>query len=137
MQNIPFHEIEHLNKSQKAMIIAKSMSDIKEQKKKWLANARVEFSPGEKKPCVICGKYTSVTHAHHLVPLSWQFDNGYESPNHDFSWVCPTHHSAIHIYINNLLKNISLTPIGFPPSELDEMQKIIGVFVKNYMEALK
>lgn len=64
----------------------------------WLKAARAAFRPGERQPCEVCGKYKSLAQAHHVVPLAQQY--GADSLNHEHVWLCPTHHSAIHILIS-------------------------------------
>lgn len=36
----------------------------------WIARARAQFNPGPREPCAVCGKYMSLSHAHHVAPLS-------------------------------------------------------------------
>lgn len=64
--------------------------------------AREVFAPGKRKACEVCNKYSGLTEAHHLVPLSMQADAGYESPDHSFAWLCPTHHAAVHVLISGI-----------------------------------
>jgi hypothetical protein len=65
----------------------------------WMDLARYCFEPGARKPCQVCGKYRSLTHAHHLVPLSMQAARRPLLPNHEHAWLCPTHHAAVHVLI--------------------------------------
>jgi hypothetical protein len=62
----------------------------------WISRARALFAPGDAQPCCVCGKYRSLTAAHHLIPLNMQFDLGFEEVNDDHVWLCPTHHAAVH-----------------------------------------
>jgi hypothetical protein len=39
------------------------------------------------------------THAHHVVPLSFQARADRSVVNHSHEWLCPTHHAAVHILI--------------------------------------
>lgn len=67
-----------------------------------IREARKAFSPGERQPCEVCGKYRSLTHAHHVVPLSVQTD---VVPDHASVWLCPTHHAAVHLFIEQATCN--------------------------------
>lgn len=91
----------HLDESQRAMvaariaIVSKELQDAQQEiKNQWINQARQMFTPGKKESCFICNKYKSVVHAHHLIPLSRQDINS--PPNHDFVWLCPTHHAGVH-----------------------------------------
>lgn len=68
-------------------------------RQEWLREARASFSPGHRQPCEVCGKYRSLAHAHHIVPLAMQ---GGGIPNHSFAWLCPTHHAAVHLFIHQV-----------------------------------
>jgi hypothetical protein len=72
-----------------------------DKKKKWIATSRLSFSPGARQYCYVCKKYKSVAHAHHTTPLCIQFDMGLQEPDHNHVWLCPTHHSIVHIIIND------------------------------------
>ena len=65
----------------------------------WVDKARHALKPGEKQPCVVCGQHATVAHAHHLAPLSLQWDAGIREPIQDFVWVCPTHHAIVHVLL--------------------------------------
>lgn len=69
-----------------------------ENKRKWINKQRSAFNPGEKRPCNICGRYQSVSHAHHIVPLHSQY--GTDKVIHDYVWLCPTHHEGVHLLID-------------------------------------
>lgn len=72
-------------------------------KEEWLAFARASFTPSERLPCKVCGKYRGLTHAHHVVPLATQYRLGLKQPDHSHVWLCPTQHAAIHILIGQKL----------------------------------
>ena len=97
------------------------------KKQEWLYQARLWFKPGEKKPCAICGKYESVCEAHHIVPLSLQFDHGFDIPNNNHIWLCPTHHAIAHKMINKLRKGKAMAFKGVPEEELCLIDELIGV----------
>lgn len=65
-------------------------------KSAWMNSARKSFDPGKNKPCFICGRHQSITHAHHINPLSIQYELDYELPDHNFEWLCPNHHAFVH-----------------------------------------
>jgi hypothetical protein len=99
-----------LTTGQRAMIAAELVAasraeraERQEQKRVWVAAARLEFTPTSRQPCRVCGKYASLTHAHHIVPLAVQFDRRAKSANHGHVWLCPTHHVAIHILIGQAI----------------------------------
>jgi hypothetical protein len=65
----------------------------------WLADARRGFTPSQRCGCVVCGKFKGVTQAHHVVPLTAQYDRGYVEPDHEYVWMCPNHHTLLHLFI--------------------------------------
>lgn len=70
------------------------------RKKEWITHARQSFEPMNRAPCVVCNKYAAFTQAHHVVPLSIQYDLGYTEPDQAHQWLCPTHHVVAHMLIN-------------------------------------
>lgn len=74
----------------------------------WIAASRMIFDPGERQPCYVCGKFKSIAQAHHVVPLSAQYDRGFKYPDPEHVWLCPNHHTMAHRYI--LDDNRSLAP---------------------------
>lgn len=65
----------------------------------WISAARQSFTPTRRQSCRICGRFKSLTHAHHLVPLTIQASRNYITPDQSFAWLCPTHHAAVHVMI--------------------------------------
>lgn len=65
----------------------------------WIGLARKLFSPGEREPCCVCGKFKSIAQAHHVIPLTEQFDRGFKVPDGEYVWLCPNHHAMVHLYI--------------------------------------
>lgn len=65
----------------------------------WVAAARQVFSPGERQPCLICGKFKGIAQAHHVVPLTAQYDRGFKYPDPEHVWLCPNHHAMAHFFI--------------------------------------
>ncbi len=65
----------------------------------WIIAARRLFAPGEREPCWICGKFKSITQAHHVVPLTSQYDRGFEYPDGEYVWLCPNHHTIAHMFV--------------------------------------
>jgi hypothetical protein len=97
---------------------------VERQKAKasWIASARLKFSPGDRQPCKVCGKYRSLTEAHHVVPLAVQFEAGAIDPLQEFIWLCPTHHAAQHVLIAALLRNEPTPQLeGMPIAERDAL----------------
>lgn len=68
-------------------------------KDEWIANARREFVPSPREACAVCGRFREVTHAHHVVPLSAQYDRSFDAPDHEHVWLCPTHHAIVHLIL--------------------------------------
>lgn len=101
-------------------------------KVEWVKRARIAFDPGERRDCKICARFASIAHAHHIIPLAMQFDRGFIAPMHNFVWLCPNHHSAIHLVItqiSGLRVNVSqdvLSLIGelIADHDLDDVLKI-------------
>ena len=93
-------------------------------KNAWIAAARATFAPSERRPCEVCGKYEGLTHAHHIVPLAAQFDAGAVSPIHEINWLCPTHHAAQHVFIDDLFAGVTKPIPGLPPEESDALHRL-------------
>ena len=97
-------------------------------KKKWIAKARAAFNPGPKQPCTVCGKYQSVTHAHHVRPLHTQY--GSPTFTEDFVWLCPTHHEGVHVLLTFIAKCKSWPSFdGFSEEEKLAMTRIAAMGV--------
>jgi hypothetical protein len=77
----------------------------------WIEASRVMFDPGERRPCWVCDKFRSITQAHHLVPLTAQYDRGFKYPDQAHIWLCPNHHALAHKFIYSDQR--SLTPAAF------------------------
>jgi hypothetical protein len=65
----------------------------------WIAASRRIFSPGDRQPCYVCEKFKSIAQAHHVVPLTAQYDRGFKYPDQERVWLCPNHHTMVHLYI--------------------------------------
>jgi hypothetical protein len=76
-----------------------------------------------------------LAHAHHLFPLAMQFDCGVERPVHEHSWLCPTHHAAIHVKLRALVANRWFAFPGMPPAEIDALDKLGVRFVALWVGA--
>lgn len=77
----------------------------------WLAAARRLFVPGERDVCHVCGKFKSIAQAHHVVPLTEQYDRGFKYPDPEHVWLCPNHHAMVHLFIIGV--NRSIAPGAF------------------------
>ena len=77
----------------------------------WVLAARKLFDPGEREPCCICGCFKGISQAHHVIPLTMQYDRGFKYPDQEFSWLCPNHHAMVHLFIIN--GNRSITRAAF------------------------
>src|ERR1700737_4273666 len=68
--------------------ISKEMRAEQGQRKRaWIAAARLEFEPGGRKACFVCGEFKAIAQAHHFVPLAKQFDLGYQPALHEYEWL--------------------------------------------------
>lgn len=74
----------------------------------WVYAARRLFDPGKREACCVCGKFKSVAQAHHVVPLTTQYDRGFKYPDQEFVWLCPNHHAMAHLFIQD--DNRSMSP---------------------------
>ncbi len=95
-----------LKPSQRAMLAARLVevgreiaAEKRANKNAWIVAARIEFSPGRRTPCHVCGRFRDITHAHHVVPLAAQYDRGFKRPDHEHVWLCPNHHAILHLLI--------------------------------------
>lgn len=84
-------------------LINEQRNELTESRDQWIAKARSSFAPSERKPCWVCGKFASITQAHHIYPLAAQWRFGIHYPIHDHEWLCPNHHVAVHILISQAL----------------------------------
>lgn len=109
---------------------------MRAKKKKWIADARMNFFPGGKQPCEICGKYSSLCEAHHLAPLAEQYDLGIEVPAQSYAWLCPTHHAMVHELIRYVAAG-SRAPFmeGIPLEELDAADRMARAGVDLLVQA--
>lgn len=65
----------------------------------WFELARATFAPGKREPCAACGKYVSIAHAHHVIPLAKQWAERRLVVDHSHVWLCPNHHAVVHALI--------------------------------------
>lgn len=70
----------------------------------WCDRVRHALRAGERQPCVICGQHVAVSHAHHMAPVSLQHDAGILEPIHAHAWLCPSHHSLVHLCLEAALR---------------------------------
>jgi hypothetical protein len=89
----------------------------KARKAAWVAAARSSFEASRRQPCAVCGRYESLTQAHHTFPLTVQFDMGVSQAIHEHDWLCPTHHTALHNIITALIANGQPRLAGIPCDE--------------------
>ena len=99
---------------------------------RWLLLARESFTPSKRQACKVCRRYKSLTHAHHILPLSYQFARGFETPDHAIVWLCPTHHAAVHLFISQCLSSRDKAGAGIIEmiTELKgrELSKVFAIF---------
>jgi hypothetical protein len=65
----------------------------------WIAVSRRIFSPGDREACYVCGRFKSIAQAHHVIPLTVQYDRGFKYPDQEYVWLCPNHHTMAHLFI--------------------------------------
>ena len=80
---------------QKAKRNKLELQQVKQQLK---SLARRSFKPKGKQDCLVCGKYKDIVSAHHITPLKTQKNR--DVLNHDYVWLCPTHHKLVHLAID-------------------------------------
>ncbi len=95
----------------------------------WIAAARAAFKPGPKQPCVVCGKFQSVAHAHHLTPLCRQVNC--DTPDDSFVWLCPTHHQGVHLCLEGSKRGAWPDLSGFSDEEQLAMADIANMGEKS------
>lgn len=71
----------------------------KQERDIWIAAARLYFVASERTECFVCGKFKSISQAHHVIPLAEQYDRGFSVPDNEHVWLCPNHHAIIHAFI--------------------------------------
>jgi hypothetical protein len=76
-----------------------------QQQAEWIAQARKDFrfhSRGWPFPerCAVCGLREEYSHAHHVLPLSVQYEIGIDQPLQDIEWLCVLHHKEVHRLIS-------------------------------------
>jgi hypothetical protein len=62
----------------------------------WVKLARRDFQQSRRATCQVCGRFFDLTQAHHLIPLTAQYDRRFEVADHDHVWLCPNHHAILH-----------------------------------------
>lgn len=107
-----------------ANILDQIRNERQAKKSAWIAAARAAFEPGTPKACIICGRYEGLTQAHHTLPLGIQFDAGATLPVQEFDWLCPTHHVAQHVFIDDLIANVTKSIPGLPAEESDALHRM-------------
>lgn len=132
--SIGIHEIEVRMRSERR--IGQILIEQKAKIDSFIALARLQFNPGAKETCFVCNKYKSLAHAHHVVPLSIQAKRGLTKPDQRHVWLCPTHHSAVHILIGQAeSKNIKASKSCINllcDLTQDELGKLLEVFNGAY-----
>ena len=100
------------------MRMANEIDAASERQRQLLVSWRREFTAGPSDPCAVCGRYKSVTHAHHVYPLSWQVKDGNVKANHEHLWLCPTHHALVHRILSDQSRHLD------PDISCSEAQRI-------------
>jgi len=88
---------EALLRSERAL--GKVLREAQDRKDQWIEAARRNFRPSRRDVCFICQRFEAVTEAHHVVRLADQYDRGFEDPDHEHVWLCPTHHALLHLLL--------------------------------------
>lgn len=107
----------------------------------WLMAARQLFAPGEREPCWVCGRFKSISQAHHVVPLTAQYDRGFKYPDQEHLWLCPNHHTMAHLFIQSESRSITraafrargkTTDAVLPDLSEDEFEKMMELMRRAY-----
>lgn len=74
-------------------------------RKDWLTIERANFQKlkKNKRPCAVCGLGKEYSHAHHLIPLTLQYDLGVTDASHEYECLCPVHHQLLHRMIASMV----------------------------------
>ena len=113
------------------------------ERQAWIAASRQIFDPDERQPCCVCGKFRSIAQAHHVVPLAAQYDRGFRLPDSEYVWLCPNHHTMLHIIIPDDDRSLSESAFrarnrtaGAVLGDLseDEYKKIIDLMRRSMRE---
>jgi hypothetical protein len=91
-----------LSQNKKDILLGMGRAKQKE-KNAWIINARSKIPVLKKEACYVCGKFLSISEAHHIYPLSNQYDDGVDISINDYVFLCPNHHTLQHIMINKRL----------------------------------
>lgn len=99
------------------------------EKDKWIALARAKFVTSERQNCYICRKWRAITQAHHIIPLSIQFEIGLTEPDGTHAWLCPNHHTILHAFLDGSISaaspNFGGLLAGFGRDELERMHELL------------
>jgi len=105
----------------------------------WITQARAEFRPGKRQPCKICGKWKGIAQAHHVFPLAEQFDDGVSVPDQTFVWLCPNHHSVVHLIMAQMRgkrvgSSNAVSSITVETYERGELSALLDLAVQRFPE---
>jgi hypothetical protein len=107
-------------------------SETAARKRGWIAAARLEFTPRARESCFVCGKFKSITQAHHVVPLGEQFDHGFQVADQEHEWLCPNHHVILHLWIDERITDVQRgrraahTMDYVDLTEFDRLMELVG-----------
>lgn len=107
------------------------------EKAAWIAKARATFSPGDRRACEVCGAYADFAHAHHVYPLSAQYDDGVRAPVDDHVWLCPNHHAVVHHMISASEAVLPCSISSVPIEHRDACDRIAADAVRARMRAIR
>lgn len=86
--------------------------------------------------CFVCGKYQSITHAHHVIPVAevaTLFTKADVQPEEamDFRmayiWLCPNHHTIFHLIHNRSMRNILTLAEDIGEDEVNSMKRVFDL----------
>lgn len=102
--------------------------DYLDRRAQFIADSRDRFKDLHRwaypEPCAVCGLSRDYSHAHHSLPLSYQFDLGFEEADQTFDWVCGVHHTLLHRLVNREIIG-SGKSVPFADNRLPEIQKAL------------
>ena len=129
--------VDGMSDDQIAVAVATAMPSAKAARSAWIQAARTGFNPGPRQPCSICGRFQALSEAHHIIPLSWQYDFQLDAPDQSHAWLCQTHHAAAHKMLDDLISGTSTYIDGLDPDHREMLDAMLVLpFAKLYGEKL-
>lgn len=120
----------------RAVETPEAKAEAKQKRTEWLNEARRDFRMRIRRPepCAVCGRHVDMVHAHHSLPLNIQYELGLWFANQEHDWLCPVHHSMVHVYISIYVTCTRRGEFleGIRDSKQDEWVKANEIFRKGF-----